>query len=167
MSDIRHKIEPSGASELTPERRVLTTDIFQLLFQMGDSLKARIQQAAEGRGLGLAHVALLHELRTPCRMGQLARELGYDASHITAIVDRLEERGLVVRSGDPNDRRVKLIERTPEGAAVSDEIEQELVEADEVFIRLPIADCRKIRDLLQKGIDRYNATLPGSATDAG
>jgi DNA-binding MarR family transcriptional regulator len=166
MGDIRHTKTSDAADsvgsdggEISAERREVTGDIFTLLLEIGEALKERFQQAAESRGLGVAHVALLHTLRAPCRMGELAKELGYDASHITAVVDRLEERGLVVRSFDPSDRRVRLIERTPEGTTVAAEIERGLVDADEVFVRLPIADCRKIRELLQKGIDRYHASL--------
>jgi DNA-binding MarR family transcriptional regulator len=169
MSDIGHTTRATGGDEMSPERRAVTSEIFTLLFEMGDSLKDRVHAAAERRDLGMAHVALLHTLRTPCRMGELARELGYDASHITAVVDRLEERDLVVRSSDPSDRRVRLIARTEKGEAVSDEIEQEMVDADEVFLRLPVDDCRQIRDLLQKGIDRYHASVAAqvdTTTDA-
>ena len=141
-------------------RRDITSDIFTLLFQMGESLKDRVQSAADDRGLGMAHVALLHSLRQPCRMGALASELGYDASHITAVVDRLEELGLVERLADPDDRRVRLINRTPAGLAVSEEMESELVDGDQVFVLLSVDECRQIRDLLQKGIDAYAATQP-------
>jgi DNA-binding MarR family transcriptional regulator len=45
----------------------------------------------------------------------LARELGCDVSNITGVVDRLEQKKLVTRSGHDNDRRVKLVEATAEG----------------------------------------------------
>jgi DNA-binding MarR family transcriptional regulator len=46
---------------------------------------------------------------------ELARELSCDVSNITGVVDRLEQRRLVSRSGLKSDRRVKLVEATPEG----------------------------------------------------
>jgi len=46
---------------------------------------------------------------------ELARALGCDVSNITGVVDRLEEKKLVTRSGQESDRRVKLVEATPEG----------------------------------------------------
>lgn len=146
------------------ERREATGEIFTLLFQMGDSLKQRVLQAAEERGLGLAHLGLLHVLsssqRKPCRMGALAQELGYDASHITAVVDRLEELGLVERRADPDDRRVRLIHPTPAGLVVVADLERELIETDEVFVHLTVAECRQIRDLLGKAVDGYTAAHP-------
>ncbi len=45
----------------------------------------------------------------------LARALGCDVSNITGVVDRLEQKKLVIRSGQESDRRVKLVEATPEG----------------------------------------------------
>jgi MarR family 2-MHQ and catechol resistance regulon transcriptional repressor len=37
---------------------------------------------------------------------------------MTAAVDRLERKGLVVRGSAPNDRRAKILELTPEGKRV-------------------------------------------------
>ncbi len=46
---------------------------------------------------------------------ELARELGCDVSNITGVVDRLERKRLVSRSGLKSDRRVKLVEASPDG----------------------------------------------------
>jgi DNA-binding MarR family transcriptional regulator len=48
-------------------------------------------------------------------MRHLAAAMQCDASNITGIADRLEERGLLVRQSDPRDRRVKLLVATPAG----------------------------------------------------
>ncbi len=45
----------------------------------------------------------------------LARELGCDVSNITGVVERLEQKKFVTRSGQESDRRVKLVEATAEG----------------------------------------------------
>lgn len=47
---------------------------------------------------------------------ELARELQMDAGAMTRMLDRLEEKGLITRARDQNDRRVTLIELTSEGA---------------------------------------------------
>ncbi len=67
----------------------------------------------------------------PLPMGSVAEALVCDASNMTGIADRLAERGLAVRTADPNDRRVKLLVITPKGqrmlevmdAPLSDEFE--------------------------------------------
>ena len=48
----------------------------------------------------------------------LARSIGLDTSTIAGVVDRLEARGLLVRSTTPDDRRVRLLSLTGEGHAL-------------------------------------------------
>ncbi|MBD0256731.1 MAG: MarR family transcriptional regulator [Cytophagales bacterium] len=49
---------------------------------------------------------------------ELAARGKRDRASITRIVDLLEEKGLIARHDDPNDRRVKLICLTPPGRAL-------------------------------------------------
>ena len=61
-------------------------------------------------------------------IGRLRRAAGRTPSTITAIVDRLEGAGLVVRAPNPEDRRSFLIVLTPRGKrvarAVGDRVDQ-------------------------------------------
>src|SRR6266699_2954728 len=57
----------------------------------------------------------LRNLGEPRSQRELAQCLKFDASNVTAIVDRLEERGLVERRVDPSDRRVRRVVLTPAG----------------------------------------------------
>jgi DNA-binding MarR family transcriptional regulator len=52
----------------------------------------------------------------------LARSIGFDTSTIAGVVDRLEARGLLLRSAAPDDRRVRLLSLTPEGQALLNEV---------------------------------------------
>ena len=49
---------------------------------------------------------------------ELAEMVGIGRASIGTMIDRLEERGLVTRNPDPNDRRVWLVGITDEGAAL-------------------------------------------------
>lgn len=51
----------------------------------------------------------------PARMGVLASNLGISLATATGIVDRLVERELIVREGDPEDRRVVLCKLSDKG----------------------------------------------------
>ena len=51
----------------------------------------------------------------PPSLGDLARHMHCDASYATALADRLEERGLVERYPDPEDRRGTLLRPTDAG----------------------------------------------------
>jgi DNA-binding MarR family transcriptional regulator len=57
-------------------------------------------------------LASLHE-RGPRIMSDLKKELGVTATNITALVDSLEETGLVARRSHETDRRATVIELTP------------------------------------------------------
>ena len=59
----------------------------------------------------------------PLAMGTLAQSLACDASTMTWLVARLEEKGLVERKGLPSDRRVKTVALTAEGVKTKNELE--------------------------------------------
>lgn len=48
-------------------------------------------------------------------MSAIGAELWCDVSNVTGLVARLEEQGLVVRSIDPSDQRVKRVQLTERG----------------------------------------------------
>ena len=52
----------------------------------------------------------------------LARSIGFDTSTIAGVVDRLEARGMLLRSASPDDRRVRLLSLTPDGQALLAEV---------------------------------------------
>jgi DNA-binding MarR family transcriptional regulator len=66
-------------------------------------------------------------LVSPSPMRELARELHLDASNLTGLVDRLEQRGLVERRPDPADRRVKQLVLTARGTALRDALNTRLM----------------------------------------
>jgi DNA-binding MarR family transcriptional regulator len=67
-----------------------------------------------GRGSGRVK-SLLWLAEGPLSLSGLAEAVGVDAPYATLIVDSLEQRGLVERQPDPEDRRRKLVTLTPAG----------------------------------------------------
>jgi DNA-binding MarR family transcriptional regulator len=61
-------------------------------------------------------------------MQTLARVMRCDASNVTGIVDRLEERGYIDRQVDPEDRRVRRLVVTDAGRAARKRLEARLTE---------------------------------------
>lgn len=61
----------------------------------------------------------------------LARAIGLDTSTVAGVVDRLEARGLLLRSASPDDRRVRLLTLTPAGRALLDDVTPAMWRAQE------------------------------------
>lgn len=66
-------------------------------------------------------VILLHIERSMSSHA-LADSLGVGLATVTGIVDRLVHRGLVCRTADPVDRRVRRVALTPEGQRLTEEM---------------------------------------------
>jgi DNA-binding MarR family transcriptional regulator len=69
-------------------------------------------------GLSAARFRILKALRSTTgrmRMNELSAALGVVPRTVTTIADAMEKDGLVVRLPDPADRRVTLLEISPEG----------------------------------------------------
>lgn len=80
---------------------------------LSEALQTRIWHAAE---LTLAQVRMLRRLaKQPQSLGQLGADLALAAPSMTRLADRLEERGLIERRRDDEDRRKVLAALTPEG----------------------------------------------------
>ena len=77
----------------------------------------RWMRTPPGDALTFSGVRVLDLLDTsgPSIMREIAARLGLTARNLTAIVDALEEAGLVRRVPHPHDRRAIVIELTPDG----------------------------------------------------
>ena len=126
----------------------LREEIGDLLFAIAEETKTRALEALAAYELTLTQGLALHELEEPQRMRELAETLGFDASHVTGIVDGLEARGLVERRADPTDRRVKVLVMTDAGVQLRREIEERVFRPPSGLERLTAAQCRELRDLL-------------------
>ena len=93
---------------------------FGLLIKSATRLERRIDSALR-RECGISHTMLEVLIRLCRKPGEEVsqRQLGDDliltSSGTTRLVDRMEEAGLVRRAPSPGDRRVALVEPTPQG----------------------------------------------------
>jgi MarR family transcriptional regulator, organic hydroperoxide resistance regulator len=126
-----------------------------LLFRLFVSQRGRVPQVAAQYDLSpmQAHVLRLLEPGAPLPMRRLARKLGCDASNVTGIVDRLEERGLLVRAVSAVDRRVKMLVLTEAGIRLRLQIMADLAEAPEPIARLSADDQRALREILSRALE--------------
>ena len=102
-----------------PEWRKSATHTLHAVLLLKGEIEERLQAQI---GINLAdNEALLHlvEATHPLKMTDIAERLVLSKGGTTKVVDRLEADGLVARLLDPADRRVTLVEITPEGREVS------------------------------------------------
>ncbi|WP_029151370.1 MarR family winged helix-turn-helix transcriptional regulator [Microbacterium indicum] len=95
--------------------------------------------------------------RSPVTARQLAEWLDMDKGHVSRAVRELEELDLLVRTPDPDDGRVFLIEPTPDGVKRLEEAR--LPYESFLHDRLatwPVADIARLADLL------HELTTPGA-----
>jgi DNA-binding MarR family transcriptional regulator len=86
-------------------------------------------------------------------MRELAERLYLDPSNLTALIDRLEELGLVERTADAGDRRVKRLVITARGTELSEEIIGSVFAASQVFAVLDDREQRELLDLLTRLVE--------------
>jgi DNA-binding MarR family transcriptional regulator len=90
---------------------------------------------------------------TPVRtQAALAEAIGADKSRIIGTLDELQDAGLIDRTPDPNDRRVRLLSITPQGRRVRRAVRKDIRAAENnLLATLPAPDreafLRAIREL--------------------
>lgn len=88
----------------------------------------------------------------------LARSIGFDTSTIGGVVDRLERRALMLRSADPDDRRVRRLTLTADGQALLAAVLPAMRRAqDRILAPLPAAEQRQFMRLLARLVEGNNA----------
>jgi MarR family transcriptional regulator, organic hydroperoxide resistance regulator len=98
-----------------------TEEIVEHLFALVDRLRAGFEATAATFELSVAQAKALRHVAAagPVPMGEVACRLHCDASNVTGIIDRLEQRGLVERRAAPADRRIKTLVVTTRGDALA------------------------------------------------
>ncbi len=100
-------------------------DLADLLMRAARGLRRRWAESLEPWGLSPHHARALRvvaDLQAP-RLGVVAEQLRVTPRSATEVVDTLEERGLVERRPDPEDRRATCVALTREGEQVRAEID--------------------------------------------
>jgi DNA-binding MarR family transcriptional regulator len=128
-------------------------EIGELMVRLLSSAKDHFMRGLAEMDLTSAQGFALHHLEAPLSMRQLADAMGYDASHITGIVDRLEALGLVERHADARDRRIKLLVTTAKGTALRRRIQDQVFDRQPILDRLDAGERRELLDLLRRAVD--------------
>ena len=135
-----------------PRKKVVAADVWRLMLECSMAQFGQASGILHGLGLTPGHLKLLMKLDEGDgrAMGTLAQSFQCDASTMTWLVDRLEERGLVERRMLPADRRVKAVALTPLGVKTKAQLMDRLYEPPEALLALDRDALEGLRGALTK-----------------
>jgi DNA-binding MarR family transcriptional regulator len=113
-------------SKSTPTRQVVTDELLRELsdWKPRDRIGAFRRWLSGSLSIVHLHVLTVLEADGPLAMGRLAEALDVSVASATGIVDRMEQRGLVERRDDENDRRVVHVHSTDAGRHVFSDLDE-------------------------------------------
>lgn len=127
---------PSGTSApAAPAESVLGENLAFLLIRAGAQAAAQDTRALAKHGLKVRQYAVLSTACTePRTQKELSDFLMLNPSQVVALVDALEERGLVERVAAPADRRAKIVVGTARGRRLFDKARVEVAHTHEALL---------------------------------
>jgi len=147
---------PASAARAAPDD-ASSADLPRQLTAMFYGVMQRMKQHSAKRAadydLSVAQARALYTLREPLSMRELADRLYLDPSNLTALVDRLEDLGLVERTADAEDRRVKRLVITKKGSALADAVIGAVFGQQTLMSVLDEVEQRALLDLLTRLLD--------------
>lgn len=142
----------SGRGQAGPAGE-LPRQAWTLLFELMHTHMRNFPALAAEFDLSPVQAHVLRQLgEGPLAMSTLAAYLSCDASNVTGLVDRMEARGLVVRRSSEQDRRVKMLVLTEDGAALRERLLERIFEPPEAICELPEEDLCALRDIMRRAL---------------
>jgi MarR family transcriptional regulator, 2-MHQ and catechol-resistance regulon repressor len=141
--------------------------LWLVLWKATRTLETIARRSVEGLGMCLSDFAVLEALlhKGPLPVSEIGAKVLLTSGSMTAAVDRLERRGLVLRKNDAKDRRARVVHLTARGRRLIGELfarhEQEMERAVSV---LAMEQRSELVGLLRKL--GQGAELNGARTEA-
>jgi len=113
-------------------------------------------------GVTLKEFVLLMYLGESTKVTQqkLAKVLFLDANTTVILLNGLEDKRLIDRTRDPEDRRRHLVEITPKGRKALEKAERQLeTVADDVLANLDQDERGQLHDLLAKALEDHSLAI--------
>ncbi len=147
MSVARSDVRASAASSV-------------LISQLARGMRRRIEQAVEPLGLRPRELHALQHLRErgPSAQQTLVELLGIDATNLIAILNRLEDAGLIERRRDRADRRRAIIALSAQGNQLLADLDRALYRIDDdVLATLTHSERATLNGLLAQAVEHIAA----------
>lgn len=120
-------------------------DLAAMIGPLVRALIAEEMPVLREHGLSMWAYSVLSTLSTePVRtQNALAQAIGADKTRIIATLDDLQERGLIRREPDPDDRRARLLALTTEGRRLRDAVQRQIQRREEQWLSHLTAEDRE------------------------
>lgn len=141
----------SLTTQAPPDTSTASLPASVLIARVARLVRSRLEAALGPSELRQRQLVALTYLRDhgPTRQQALAQSLCMDASSLVCLLNDLEDRDLVARRRDREDRRRGILELTDHGRAVLDKVDAALTEIDaEILFDLDEAERAELRSLL-------------------
>jgi len=151
------------AEPATTARAAQGTGLAEALADLAHHVLHLFADAGRGHKLSQQQVELICAVivRGSVGMTELGSVLHVEKSSMSNLVDRLEQRGLVVRTRDPHDRRATHVSLTDEGTTVAIQTYDDVIaRLGRQLDHLPPADQRRLAAVARE-LTRAGQPLPG------
>ena len=123
------------AGDIMSKTRQVTsgTHAWLVLMKAHRSLMRHAEGSFKADDIGLSDFVVLEMLlhKGPQKVNDIGRKIALTSGAITTAVDRVEQRGLVVRTFDPTDRRARIVKLTSKGETLIRKVYDSHVQAME------------------------------------
>jgi len=111
------------------------------------------ERSIQDTGLGLTDFAALEALlhKGPLTITEIQSKVPLALGSMTAAIDRLENKGLILRTPSPDDRRAKILKLSPKGRAmVEAAFARHAADLETAMAVLNQREKRQLYDLLKR-----------------
>lgn len=137
---------------MTPQPETTSAALWVVLARAYRSMAAFVEQSVAALGIGLSDFMILEALhhKGPMTMSALCESALLANASMTAAIDRLEKLHYVERTAHKEDRRIRLVQLTPEGSTTIKHLyARHLKDLDEVMKDIALTDRAELRRALK------------------
>lgn len=123
---------------------------------------------ARKNNLSMSQMGTLFRLRRQGSSGvsQIGSELGISSAAVSQMLERLVQQDLVVRSEAPTDRRTKVIDLTPKGRQMVDEVHNAVRQSIlQVMDEMSSDEAQKVNEVLNLIIEKVDQSERNQQTE--
>jgi MarR family 2-MHQ and catechol resistance regulon transcriptional repressor len=146
---------------MNPTKKISAPRLWTVLARCHRALALSVERSVANLGLCLSDFMVLEALlnKGPLTITEIQGKVLLASGSMTAAVDRVESRGLVVRKTTSKDRRARLLELTPEGRTLITSTYQE--HADELEQAMSVLD-EKEKKQVYAGLKKLGRSVAGT-----